>query len=66
VSVALFAYAGVMYATAAVGGKIVRFKLSPALVRAHRRNRGTTMTEAEAIAFVRAKRGARARRRSTP
>jgi hypothetical protein len=37
-----------MYATAAVGGKVVRFKLSPALARAHRQNRGKAMTEAEA------------------
>ena len=37
-----------MYATAVVGGKVVRFKLSPALARAHRQSRGKTMTEAEA------------------
>lgn len=65
VSVALFAYAAVMYATAVVGGKIVRFKLSAALARAHRQNCGRMMAEAEAIAFVTAKRGARGRRRST-
>ena len=52
VSVAAFAYAGVMYAAAVVGGKVVRFKLSPALARAHRENRGKAMTEAEAVVFV--------------
>ena len=62
----LFAYAGVMYATAIVEGKVVRFKLSPALARAHRQNRGRTMTDSEAIAFVEAKRRARALRRARP
>jgi hypothetical protein len=66
VSVAAFAYAGVMYATAVVGGKVVRFKLSPALARAHRQNRGKAMTEAEAVAFVETKRRARALRRARP
>ena len=61
-----FAYAGVMYATASVGGKVVRFKLSPALARAHRQNRGKAMTEAEAVAFVETKRRARALRRARP
>ena len=66
VSVAAFAYAGVMYATAVVGGKVVRFKLSPALARAHRQNRGKAMTDAEAVAFVETKRRARALRRARP
>ena len=66
VSVKLFAYAGVMYATAIVEGKVVRFKLSSALARAHRQNRGKTMTEGEAVAFVEAKRRARALRRARP
>ena len=66
VLVSLFAYAGVMYATAVVEGKVVRFKLSPALARAHRQNRGKTMTECEAVAFVEAKRRARALRRARP
>ena len=66
VSAAAFAYADVMYATAVVGGKVVRFKLSPALARAHRQNRGQTMTEAEAVAFVETKRRARALRRARP
>jgi hypothetical protein len=44
VSVAAFAYGDVMYATAVVDGKVVRFKLSPALARAHRQNRGKAMT----------------------
>ena len=66
VSMAAFAYAGVMYATAVVGGKVVRFKLSPALARAHRQNRGKAMTEAEAVAFVETKRRPRALRRARP
>ena len=68
VSVRLFGYADVMYATAVVEGKVVRFKLSPALARAHRQNRGKTrtMTEGEAVAFVEAKRRARALRRARP
>ena len=66
VLVSLFAYAGVMYATAIVEGKVVPFKLSPALARAHRQNRGETMTEDEAVAFVEAKRRARALRRARP
>jgi len=60
----LFAYADVMYAKAVVEGKVVRFKLSPALARAHRQNRGKTMTEGEAVAFVEAKPRASALRRA--
>jgi hypothetical protein len=66
VSAAGFAYADLMYAKAVVGGKVVRFKLSPALARAHRENRGKSMTEAEALAFVETKRRARALRRVRP
>jgi hypothetical protein len=66
VLVSLFAYGGVMYATAIVEGKVVRFTLSPTLARAHRQNRGKTMTEGEAVAFVEAKRRARALRRARP
>src|SRR5262249_9087230 len=66
VSPASFAYAGAMYATAIVNGKVIRFKLSPALARAHRQNRGKAMTEAEAVAFVETKRRARALRRARP
>ena len=72
VLVSLFAYAGGMFATAIVEGKVVRFKLSPALARTHRQNRGKTqnrgkiMTEGEAVAFVEAKRRARALRRARP
>jgi hypothetical protein len=55
-----------MYATAIVNGKAVRFKLSPGLARAHRQNRGKTMTEVEAVAFVETKRRARALRRARP
>ena len=63
---AFFAYACVMYATAVVEGKVIRFKLSPALAKAHRQNRGNSMTESEAVAFVEAKRRARALRRARP
>ncbi len=45
---------------------MVRFKLSPALARAHRQNRGKAITEGEAVAFVEAKRRARALRRARP
>ena len=62
----LFAYADLMYATAVVEGKVVRFKLSPALARAHRENRGEAITEREAVAFVEGKRRARALRRARP
>jgi hypothetical protein len=55
-----------MFATAVVEGKVVRFKLSSTLARAHRQNRGTTMTEGEAVAFVEVKRRARALRRARP
>lgn len=66
VSVVLFAYADVMYATAVVDGKVVRFKLSPALARAHRENRGKTLSEREAVVFVEGRRRARALRRARP
>ena len=55
-----------MYATAVVNGKVVRFKLSPASARAHRQNRGVTMTEQEAVANVESRRRARALRRAKP
>ena len=55
-----------MYATAVVDGKVVRFKLSPALARAHRENRGKTMNERDTVQFVEAKRRARALRRAKP
>jgi len=48
-----------MYATAVVEGKVVPFKRSPALARAHRENRGKTMSERNAVAFVETKRRAR-------
>ena len=57
-------YADDMRATAIVQGKVVRFELSPALARAHRKNRDGTMTETEAIAFVEAKQRASAKRRA--
>jgi len=66
VSVRRLGYFGTMYATAVVEGKVVRFKLSPALARAHRENRAKTMTQEEAVAFVEAKRRSRALRRAKP
>ncbi len=51
-----------MYATAVVEGRVVRFKLSPALARAQRESRGRTLTEQKAVDFVEAKRRARALR----
>jgi hypothetical protein len=66
VSARVFAYADGVHATAVVDGKVVRFKLSPALARAHRQNRGNTMTEHEAVRFVEARRRARALRRARP
>jgi hypothetical protein len=59
-----FAYPDVMRARAIVQGKVVRFKLSPSLARAHRKNRDQTMTETEAVAFVEAKQRASAPRRA--
>jgi hypothetical protein len=64
--VKVLAYANLMYATAIVEGQVVRFKLSPALAQAHRENRGKTITERQAVAFVEAKRRTRALRRAKP
>ena len=55
-----------MHATAIVNGKVVRFKLSPALARAHRENAAKSMTDRQAITFVEARRRARALRRAKP
>lgn len=55
-----------MNTTAIVDGKVVRYRLSPALARAHRGNRRKTMTEQEAVEFVDTKRRARALRRAGP
>lgn len=45
-----------MFATAIIDGKVIKYRLSPALTRAHRRNAGKTMTDAGAVAFVERKR----------
>ncbi len=55
-----------MQAKAIVGGKIVSFKLSPELARAHRANAGRAMTDAEAVACVEKKRRSLALRRAKP
>ena len=49
-----------VYATPVVEGKVIWIKPSPALARAHRENRGQTMTGEEAVAFVEAKRRSQA------
>lgn len=66
VSTDVFAYAAGMYATAIVDGKVVRFKLSPGLARAHREHRGQILTDADAVATVELKRRERALRRARP
>lgn len=55
-----------MHATAVVKGKVVRFKLSPALARVHRANSKRLMSAKDAIAFVESKRRARMLRRAKP
>jgi hypothetical protein len=55
-----------MYAKAIVGGKVVRFRLSPELAQAHRANAGKTMTDREAVAVVEDKRRDLALRRARP
>ncbi|MBI2927712.1 MAG: hypothetical protein HYY24_18605 [Verrucomicrobia bacterium] len=55
-----------MYSKAIVGGKVIRFRLSPELAKAHRQNAGKTLTDQEAIAFVEKKRRALALRRAKP
>lgn len=59
-------YFAAMQAKALVGGKLVSFKLSPGLARAHRANAGKTMSDAEAVAFVERKRRSFALRRAKP
>ena len=53
-----------MQAKAIVGGKLVSFRLSPELARAHRANVGKAMTDAEAVACVEKKRRSLALRRA--
>jgi hypothetical protein len=55
-----------MRATAIIEGKVIHFSLSPALARAHRENRGKTMSAPEAVAFVEKRRRLRALRRAKP
>ena len=55
-----------MYAKAVVRGKVIRFRLSPTLARAHKRNSGKTLTDQEAIDFVEARRRTQALRRARP
>ena len=44
----------------------MRFRLPPALAKAHKRNASKTMTDQEAIEFVESKRRALALRRAKP
>ena len=55
-----------MFAKAIVGGKLIRFRLSPELAKCHKRNAGKTMTDAEVIEFVEQKRRVLALRRAKP
>ena len=55
-----------MYATAVVDGRLVRFRLSPALALAQRENRDKTLTERQAVERIEAKRRSRALRRARP
>ena len=55
-----------MVATAIVKGRVHRFRLSPALAKAHKRNAGKTMTDQEAIEFIEARRRERALRAAKP
>ena len=55
-----------MHAKAIVGGKVVSFKLTPELARAHRANAGKTLTDEESVAFVEKKRRSLALRRAKP
>jgi len=55
-----------MYAKAIVGGKLIRFRLSPELVRAHRANAGKAMNEDQVIEFVEHRRRSLALRRAKP
>jgi len=45
-----------MTGTAIVRGKLVKFSLPASLARAHRRHRGKTMTDQQAVDFVERKR----------
>jgi hypothetical protein len=51
-----------MRATAIVNGKLVSFPLSKGLAASHRRNRGLSMTPAQAVQFVETKRRKRAQK----
>jgi hypothetical protein len=55
-----------MYGTAIVRGKVLRFRLPPALAAAHKRNAGKSVTETQAIAFVEGKRRETSLRRAKP
>jgi hypothetical protein len=55
-----------MYGTAIVRGKVVRFQLPPVLAKAHKRHATTQMSDEEVINFVESKRRALALRRAQP
>jgi hypothetical protein len=55
-----------MTATAIIQGKVVKFRLSPALARAQKRNAGKPLGDGAAIKLVEAKRRAAALRAAQP
>ena len=55
-----------MTAKAIVQGKVTKFRLSPALARAQKRNAGRELSDAEAIAFVEKRRRASVLRVAQP
>jgi hypothetical protein len=55
-----------MTAIAIIQGKVVKFRLSPALARAQKRNAGKSLSDAAAVRLVEAKRKAAALRAAQP
>lgn len=53
-----------MTVSANVGGKVIRWKLSPGLAAAWKENKGRRMSGPEAVRFVERKRQERARRKT--
>ena len=55
-----------MFAKAIVQGKVIKFRLSPALARAQKRNAGNALSDADAIKLVEKKRRASTLRAAQP
>jgi hypothetical protein len=66
VHAAALGYSLRMFAKAIVQGKVVKFRLSPALARAQKRHAGKTLSDAEAIKLVEKKRRAATLRAAQP